>query len=618
MDTKRLEQQANKLFENVAGWESSALQRIAKRIGTYGKLSLSDVKTINNIAVVKQDMNYIVEELAHMTRLNVAEVQQMYSDLIEEQHLENKPLYDYRGKTFVPFEKNTELQALARAYARTTGGVMVNLANTAARSIGTIDKKGQFVPMSKFYSDALDKAIIQISTGAGNFHAAMRDTIEALGGNGMRIDYGNGYTRRLDSFVRQSVLWGAKQASVEYNNMIGEELGCDGIEIDWHSFPRPSHEFMQGKQYCTEGTKTINGVKFIGFYDADPNSDKNKSASDALGEYGCLHFPTPIICGISEPRYSSSELKRLNEQNHRTFEIDGKSYTGYEASQAMRRLETAIREQKSIKNTALAEGHLVPTVRECDAKIKEYQAKYNEISDITGIAKDSKRMSVSKSGNKTQTFNIINTSQNFKSVVLDDNSTLSISRGNIKIDAKKLTNTINDIYLSNKVSLKPKQQHTIDGSITKAKNILGITEKPNQASIIIVHSSEMNAGVIASYNSVDNILRIVSDLGETTKIKFLQQDGVLPNNSLSTYVHELYHWKDAQEYNEKVEKITKNSYEKYLHYLDDKSKKNIDKLYLKGYNVSSISKYARAKLIMQEYDEVYTEYRTLKVLEVKG
>ena len=67
----RLEEQANLLFNNVAGWESSTLQRIGKRIGKYGKMSLADVKAINNIATVKQDMESITKELAKVTGYNI-------------------------------------------------------------------------------------------------------------------------------------------------------------------------------------------------------------------------------------------------------------------------------------------------------------------------------------------------------------------------------------------------------------------------------------------------------------------------------------------------------------------------------------------------------------------
>jgi hypothetical protein len=213
----------------------------------------------------------------------------------------------------------------------------------------------------------------------------MRDSIIELGGSGVRVDYGGGVTRRLDTVVRQNLLWGAKQASVEYNEMIGEELGCDGIEVDWHSFPRPSHEFMQGKQFVLGKSQKINGVMF----------ESADDALRALNDYGCLHYKTPIICGISEPRFSEQELADLNKRNAQTFDIDGKQMTGYEAKQAMRRLETAVREQKTTREVARNAGDKVLAGR-CTAKIKAYQGKYNEICDITGIAPSPKRMSIPK------------------------------------------------------------------------------------------------------------------------------------------------------------------------------------------------------------------------------
>lgn len=70
--------------------------------------------------------------------------------------------------------------------------------------------------------------------------------------------------------------------------------------------------------------------------------------------------------------------------------------TGYEASQAMRRLETEVRNQKNIREFAKSSSDNV-LVKKCNDRIKSYQAKYNEISEITGIAKQPKRMSVPKS-----------------------------------------------------------------------------------------------------------------------------------------------------------------------------------------------------------------------------
>ena len=380
-DISKLEQQANFLMQNVSGWETSTLERIGKRIKKYGKFSLADVKSINNIATVKQDMDAITKELAKVTRYNISQIEQMYADLLTEQHLANQPLYDYRGKKFVPFKDNRELQAIARAYAKTTGETMINLAKTKALCV--LGANGKPIGMQKYYTDVLDKAVMQVTTGATDFHTAMRDSIIELGGSGVRVDYGGGVTRRLDTVVRQNLLWGAKKASIEYNDMIGEELGCDGIEVDWHSNPRPSHEFMQGKQYVLGKARTINGVHF----------ESADEALERLQDYGCLHFKTPIICGVSEPRYSEQELKRLNEQNAKTYEIGGKTVTGYEATQMQRRLETAVRNEKTTRELARASGDK-SLVKRCNERIKAYQGKYAEITEITGIPEDKKRMSV--------------------------------------------------------------------------------------------------------------------------------------------------------------------------------------------------------------------------------
>lgn len=97
---------------------------------------------------------------------------------------------------------------------------------------------------------------------------------------------------------------------------------------------------------------TLTGIKVL-------SEAKRKSAApalEALQDYGCLHYKVSIICGISEPRYDSAELKRLNAQNPKVYEIDGKEMTGYDASQAMRRLETEVRKQKDIRELARVSG----------------------------------------------------------------------------------------------------------------------------------------------------------------------------------------------------------------------------------------------------------------------
>jgi hypothetical protein len=213
----------------------------------------------------------------------------------------------------------------------------------------------------------------------------MRESIIELGGSGVRVDYGGGVTRRLDTVVRQNLLWGAKQASTEYNTMIGEELGCDGVEVDAHSNPRESHRFMQGQQYSLHGKKTINGVVYEDF--------EASGASSALQDYGCLHYRTPILLGISEPRFSKKQLAEIEEQNNKEYTIGERTGNRYFWSQRMRNLESATREQKTIRDLARSSGDKV-LVKKCNEKIKAYRQKYDEIAEATGLYPETKRMSV--------------------------------------------------------------------------------------------------------------------------------------------------------------------------------------------------------------------------------
>lgn len=381
MNIERLEEYADLLFENISGWEQRTLRYIGARIKKTGSLTMADAKALNNIAVVTQDMDAILKDLARTSGENISYINKIYSDVINSQHNANRALYDYRSIPFVPFENNLELQALVRTYAKKTAGTMINLTNTAA--LGFTDPLNKFSSLPKALYDTLGKATLEVATGASDFNSAMRATIERLGGSGIQVNYGSGITRSLAAVVRQNLLWGAKQASNEYNEMLGEELGCDGIEIDWHSNPRPSHEFMQGKQYSLEGKKTVNGITY-------ESADR---ALNALEDYGCLHFKTPIILGVSEPAYSPEELKRLNEENHKPITIGNKTKTGYEWKQAMRNLESESRRCKNTITLAQSSGDNI-TVKKNRRRIKAINKKYNEISQATGIKAQPEKMRV--------------------------------------------------------------------------------------------------------------------------------------------------------------------------------------------------------------------------------
>ena len=83
----------------------------------------------------------------------------------------------------------------------------------------------------------------------------------------------------------------------------------------------------------------------------------------------------------------------MNEQNAKKYTIDGKEYSGYEVTQMQRRLESSVRNEKTTRELAMASGDKT-LVKRCNERIKALQGKYAEISEITKIPEDKKRMSI--------------------------------------------------------------------------------------------------------------------------------------------------------------------------------------------------------------------------------
>ena len=190
---------------------------------------------------------------------------------------------------------------------------------------------------------------------------------------------------------------------------------------------------------------------------------------------------------------------------------------------------------------------------------------------------------------------------------------INFIRGNMNITMQQIENSTYSgiMYISDSVKLKPKQMHTIEKSLNDALSIVGGDNPPT---CIIISSAEMQTGAICSYNATTNALYIDSIIGDMDKLLELQKDMVCPSNPLSSYIHELLHWKDAETYR-KTSKIMNQK--EYLTALRIDSKKKLDKLEKQGYNIF-VSEYAEMKYILGMYDETLTEYRTLKLLESSG
>ena len=396
-DISKLEQQesfADEYGDRIAEWELFAVAIVCKELGRIGKMTPEQAKKYDAEKETKKTEKIILSALTTAVLLNIKDLPKTYTSLFNEWHKGNEYMYKHRGGPFVDVADNKALQKIINSKTRIQAKEIKELFGMnefweikKSKAIKVLDRNGKPIVLRDGIFKSFQEATDLVTGGKQDFYTTMRKTVLDLGGSGARVEYPNGLTRRLDTVVRQNMLYNGKMASREYNKQIGKELGCDGIEIDLHANSRPSHRFMEGKQYAKKHGVTVNGVYYEGA------EDKGVYAR-LYEDYNCQHYETDIILGVSEPRYSPEELARLKAENEKQYKINGISKDGYGWSQVLRHYEAETRNAKDQINALKAFGNSEIQIADLNKKIKAYRQKYNEICDVTGIKPDLKRMSV--------------------------------------------------------------------------------------------------------------------------------------------------------------------------------------------------------------------------------
>lgn len=382
---EKLEEYAQKIYDRCEYFNNYTLETIAKRIKATGQLSAADQQALKNIADITGDMDAITKKLAEVTKMNIADIEKIYTQVMTDGVNTYKPLYDFKGMHFAPFKENAFAQQLVHNWAKETSGEMINLSRTKALCFDKYDAYGNVIgstPLKGAFQDAIDEAVTAVSLGTTDFNTAMAKTVERLGASGVKVTYGSGANRSLSAMVRQNILYGAKQAAQSYDEHIGQELGCDGFEVDAHPGCRPSHEFMQGKMYSYSGRKVIDGVVY----------EDGAEALDRLHDYGCLHFKIDVILGVSRPRYSREELEQMHKETTELIEYDGRKKTLYEWKQTQRRFERGVRNEQQKADMFDAAGMKRKAQNSRD-RVKAYRDKYDDMcKNVKGIEPRLERM----------------------------------------------------------------------------------------------------------------------------------------------------------------------------------------------------------------------------------
>lgn len=318
---QNLPQELTDLYDQLSEF---ILRDIARRIAKGAQITDTAEYQLYRARSLGLSTDEIAAKIAEINGSSAAEINRLIREAAaQSDEFDRKMLGADKGAA-IPLEENTQLQKLISAQIAETAGKCENLTNTMGFADHDFLGRVYYLSMTDMYRREMDAAHMKVVTGATDYMTAIRQACNKLAASGVRtIDYESGRSDRIEVAARRTLLTSVAHVTHRISEQNGEELGADGWEMSAHSGSRPSHAVYQGRQYTQEQYERI--IKPL------------------ISEPNCRHDVFPIILGVSEPVYTEEELQNIDQP---PFTYEGRTYTAYEASQQMRKMERAMRKQK--------------------------------------------------------------------------------------------------------------------------------------------------------------------------------------------------------------------------------------------------------------------------------
>lgn len=306
------DKQIQKYLEQL---EDDVLRDVARHLKTA---------TAKNQMEALLDLDYsrfkMVNKLAKFSDKSLSEVLTIMDEAGVNSYFDDKKKYS-KGKMHLPdFQDNLSAMKFVEAIKMQSGNDLKNITRTTG-----LAGKG----LNEFYRTELSQAVLNLRSGAFSSEQVIRQMVNKCASRGLvSIDYASGRTMRMEAAVRMCINTGFRQLTTQMGLMNAELVGQDLMEISAHAGARPTHQEWQGQIVSLSGKPGYLSLNDVGYGSADGFSGVN-----------CRHSWYPYFEGISEPLYTDFEEPL-------PFKYKGKTYTGYDANQHIRKLENSIKKEK--------------------------------------------------------------------------------------------------------------------------------------------------------------------------------------------------------------------------------------------------------------------------------
>ena len=334
------------------------------------------INRLYELGVSKDEIDSLIQ-----STLNVSddEIDRIYDEVVKSGYARNEELYTSKGKEYIPYAENKQLQQLVKAVKNQTKSEYRNITGSLGFAVRNADNTLSFTPLADFYQRTLDNGLMQIASGAVDYNTVLKKAVKAMTDSGLRtVDYASGWSNRVDVAARRALMTGFNQVVAKVNEDNAEQLGTEYFEVSYHCGARPTHQVWQGRVYSKKELETVCGLGTV----------------TGLCGANCYHSYSPFIKGIDTLTYSEEELDRMNEEENTPKEYNGRQYTAYEAQQRQRQLETAMRADRQKIELLTQGGADYDTITGAKVRYFQRQDEYVKFSKAMGLPEQWERVTV--------------------------------------------------------------------------------------------------------------------------------------------------------------------------------------------------------------------------------
>lgn len=378
-------------------YNTKVLEELGNVIKQFKDLTPSEAYELGQQLKYNTTIKDLLDELSKISGLSVDDLKKVLEKVAKENIGFADTYYKAKGLETPVYESSKALQRLVNSVYKISGEEFKNISKTTGFRLLDANKTPLLLNIDDTYKEVIDRCVVAISQGKETYQQSMRSTLKQLSSSGVRkIEYESGYSRRLDTSIRQNILDSIRQVSNESQQLFGKEFDSDGVEVSVHEMPAPDHELVQGRQFSNEEFENFqNDRRAIDYTGMVFEPEFKGHDRRSISEYNCYHYIFSIVLGVSKPQYSNKQLQEIIDNKNKTFEFDGKTYNMYEGMQLQRRIETAIRQEKDTQILArVSEDNEL--VLQSQTRITQLTTKYKQLCNISGLSnKLSTRASVS-------------------------------------------------------------------------------------------------------------------------------------------------------------------------------------------------------------------------------